>query len=71
MQIFKFQRRIASSPSLSSPPPEQPGQPPRGMYLTYTPLYFLFLQIPIPRLKRVLQALQYKDAMDLIDHLFP
>ena len=71
MQIFKFQRRIASSPSLSSPPPEQPGQLARGMYLTYTPLYVLFSQIPIPRLKVVLQALQYKDAMDLLITCFP
>ena len=69
--IFKFQRRIASSPSLSSPPPEQPGQLARGMYLTYTPPYFLFSQIPIPRLKGVLQALQYKDAMDLLITCFP
>ena len=66
MQIIKFQRRIARSPFLSSSPPEQPGQLARGMYLTYTPLYFLFSQIPIPRLKGVLQALQYKDAINLL-----
>ena len=66
MQIIKFQRRTARSPFLSSTPPEQPGQLARGMYLTHTPLYFLFSQIPIPRLKGVLQALQYKDAINLL-----
>ena len=70
-QIFKFQRHIASFPFLSSPPPEQPGQLARDMYLTYTPLYFLFSQIPIPRLKGVLQVWQDKDAMDLLITCFP
>ena len=70
MQIVKFQRRTARSPFLSSTPPEQPGQLARGMYLTHTPLYFLFSQIPIPRLKGVLQALQYKDAINLLTTCF-